>query len=83
MLLRSVAKKNNLVEKCNILGAAFSEKLCIQYLLSVMVLYHVSEKLTTFFAAIQSHSVFGFSDIFADRSRAQLAPTLKRFVPIE
>ena len=26
---------------------------------------------------VQSHSVFGFSDIFADGSRAQLAPTVK------
>lgn len=53
MLLRSVAKKNNLVEKCNILGAASSEKLCMQYLLSVMVLYHVSAKLTTFFSMLR------------------------------
>ena len=27
----------------------------------------------------QSHSVFGFSDIFADGSRAQLAPTGEYF----
>ena len=53
MLLRSVAKKNNLVEKCNILGAAFSEKLCMQYLLSVMVLYHVSAKLAIFFSMLK------------------------------